>query len=87
MIDYKELEFVKSVLPNHYTVQESKKEGSIHCVSAYGLKKGIDSDDDEAFSVFVDKVKNHFGSKFQEISHNTFYCHVDFTIYLKQQFL
>ena len=89
----KEIEFIKSLLPVHYGVVESNKKGSIHCVSAIGLRKLpylsksgrliTDDEDDESFDRFFKSVKQHFGDRFQEIDHNTCFCHVDFTIYLK----
>lgn len=88
-----DLEFVKSLLPSHYAVGESKKAGSIHCVSEVGLRKLpylnkngrlINDDEDGAsFDRFFKSVKQRFGDRFQEIYHNTCFCHVDFTIYLK----
>lgn len=89
----KEIEFVKSLLPSHYEVKESSKKGSIHCVSEIGVRKLpylsksgrliSDDEDDEAWDRFFKSVKQHFGDKFQEIDHNTCFCHVNFTIYLK----
>lgn len=88
-----ELEFVKSLLPSHYKVEESKKLGSIHCVSPIGLRKLPylskngrligDDEDDDAFDRFFKSLKVHFTDRFQEVYHNTCFCHVDFTIYLK----
>lgn len=88
-----DLEFVKSLLPSHYEVGESKKAGSIHCVSEIGLRKLpylgssgnliTDQEDDPSFFRFVKSIKQYFGDRYQEIDHNTCFCHVDFTIYLK----
>lgn len=78
-----EIAFVKSVLPEHYDVQESKKSGSIHCVSDIGIRKGIDAEDDEHWEYIFKAIKNHFGKGFQEVYHNVCFCHTDFTIYLK----
>lgn len=90
-----DIQFVKSLLPMHYEVTESKNPGSIHCVSAIGLRKlpylsskghVIDDDeDDDSFNRFVTSLKIYFGDRFQEVYHNTCFCHVDFTIYLKAQ--
>lgn len=87
------IEFVKSLLPSHYEVKESSKLGSIHCKSEIGLRKLpyisksgrliSDDEDDEAFERFFKSIKQKFGDKFQEVYHNTCFCHVDFTIYLK----
>jgi hypothetical protein len=86
--------FVKSILPESYTVQESKKKGSIHCKSSIGIRKSPylnqstgtvvkDAEDDEHWDYIFKAIVNHFGKRFQEIYHNTCFCHVDFTIYLK----
>lgn len=88
-----EIEFVKSLLPTHYEVKESSKKGSIHCMSEIGLRKLpylrrsgrliTDDEDDESFDRFFKSIKVYFGDKFQEVFHNTNFCHVNFTIYLK----
>lgn len=79
-----DLNKVKRLLPNHYEVKESNKRGSIHCVSKIGIRKGIDSEDDEHWEYIFQGIKKHFGSRFQEVYHNTCFCHTDFTIYLNQ---
>lgn len=92
-----DIEFVKSILPEHYEVKESKKQGSIHCKSAIGLRKTPynatdsfgkmitvdDAEDEEQWFYVVEAIKARFGDRFQEIDHNTCFCHVDFTIYLR----
>lgn len=90
-----EIEFVKSLLPSHYEVTESNKKGSIHCISEIGLRKlpylGSkgnlinDDEDDDSFNRFITSLKIKFGKRFQEVFHNTCFCHVDFTIYLKSE--
>lgn len=42
-----------------------------------------DAEDDEHWEYIFEAIKQHFGERFQEVSHNTCFCHVDFTIYLK----
>lgn len=78
--------FVKRLLPSHYSVTESNKKGSIHCKSSIGIRLSLSSDkeDDEMWSYIVRAIKQKFGERFSEIFHNTCFCHVDFTIYLKQ---
>lgn len=83
----KDINFIKSILPNHYLVQESKTKGSIHCKSDVGIRHKIDADDDEHWSYIVKAIEKHFKERFQEIDHNTCFCHTDFTIYLKEQLL
>jgi hypothetical protein len=68
-----DISFVRSILPDHYEVGESKKLGSIHCKSSVGMQ-------DDGF-IYV--IADHFGERFQEVFHNTCTNHVDFTIYLK----
>lgn len=34
-----DIAFVRTILPAHYTVQESKSKGSIHCKSEIGIRK------------------------------------------------
>jgi len=89
-----DVQFVKSILPEHYAVQESKKKGSVHCKSAIGIRHSpylnqssgqmvTDAEDEEHWGYVFEAIKQHFGSRFQEVDHNTNFCHVDFTIYLK----
>ena len=42
-----------------------------------------DAEDDEHWEYIFQAIKQHFGERFQEVFHNTCFCHVDFTIYLK----
>ena len=79
-----DIPFVKMLLPNHYTVEESKKKGSIHCHSKIGIRMGTDAEDDEHWGYIVHAIKRTFKDRFLEIFHNTNFCHTDFTIYLKQ---
>lgn len=93
-----DIQFVRSILPSHYVVQESKRKGSVHCKSAIGLRLSpylnaasgnmvTDAEDQEHWRYVFQAIKQHFGSRFQEVDHNTCFCHVDFTIYLKQEVL
>ena len=78
--------YVKSLLPKHYTVIESKsKSGSLRCVSPEGIRHKIDADDVEHFGYIVSALKQHFAGRFQEVDHNVNFCHKDFTIFLKQK--
>jgi hypothetical protein len=95
-----DINFVKTILPDHYEVKESKKKGSIHCKSEIGIRKSpytvhpylleptravtvTDAEDEEHWEYIFKAIKQHFGGRFQEVFHNTCFCHVDFTIYLK----
>jgi hypothetical protein len=78
-----DIQFVQSILPNHYEVKESKTKGSIHCKSSIGIKQNADDEDDEQWSYILTAIKNHFSTRFQEVYHNTCTFHVDFTIHLK----
>lgn len=78
-----DIEFVKGILPEHYEVKESKTLGSIYCKSATGIRKGVDAEDEEAWGKIFNAIKLKFGERLQEVFHNTCFCHVDFTIYLK----
>lgn len=86
--------FIKQILPDHYTVEPSKKEGSIHCQSEIGIRKSpylntstgqmvTDAEDEEHWEYIFQAIKKYFGERFQQVFHNTCFCHVDFTIYLK----
>lgn len=80
-----DIKFVKGILPDHYTVEESKKAGSIHCFSGTGIFADDDSSDDNEHWGYVFKaIKNHFAERFQEVYHNVCSKHLDFTIYLRK---
>jgi len=103
-----DIQFVKSILPNHYSVIESKTNGSIHCKSPIGIRKSpyinrvrekdndngglsykykditvTDAEDEEHWQFIFEAIKQRFSERFQEVYHNTCFCHVNFTIYLK----
>lgn len=90
----RDIEFMKRILPDYYIVQESNKRGSIHCKSDRGIRLSpyrnestgamvTDAEDEEMWSYIVGAIKQNFGDRFQEIFHNTCFCHTDFTVYLK----
>ena len=88
-----DIAFVKSILPESYKVGESKKLGSIHCVSETGIVKPsyqdlrghwvTDEENEIAWQSIFITIKTYFGNRFQEVYHNTCTNHVDFTIYIK----
>ncbi len=79
---YIDAHFVRSILPKHYSVSESKKTpGSIHCKSRIGLTVK----DDEAWEHIIQAIRKQFGSRFQEVYHNTCTNHCDFIVYLKNK--
>ncbi len=78
-----DIQFVKKILPDTYTVEESKNKGSIHCVSPTGIYKKIDAEDDEHWGYVFKAIESHFAERFQEVFHNVCFNHTDFTIYLK----
>lgn len=67
--------FVKSILPESYKVGESKKLGSVHCVSETGFIKPAyqdsrghwitDAENEIAWASFMCTIKAHFGKRFQ----------------------
>lgn len=89
----RDIQFIQKLLPSHYIVQESNKRGSVHCKSAIGIKLPPyqnkignwinDAEDEEMWSYIMKAIKQHFGPRFQEVYHNTCFCHVDFTVHLK----
>lgn len=78
-----DIEYIKSILPSHYEVEESKSIGSVHCKSKIGIRHKIDADDNEHWEYVIGALKYHFGERLQEIDHNVNFCHTDFTIFLK----
>jgi len=80
----KDIKFIKEILPSHYEVKESKETGNIHCKSKIGIRHKIDADDDEHWDYIVKAMEQYFDGRLSEIFHNTNFCHVDFTIYLRE---
>jgi len=78
-----DIDYVKKILPNHYTVTESKSKGSIHCQSSIGIRKEVDSEDEEHWEYIFQAFKKYFNNRFSEIFCNVCFCYSDFTIYLK----
>lgn len=82
----RDIEFMKKILPSHYVVQESNKRGSVHCKSKVGIRLyPSDQEYEEMWGYIMKAIKQNFGDRFQEVFHNTCFCHVDFTVYLKPQ--
>lgn len=78
----KDIRFMTLLLPMHYAVSESKKTpGSIHCKSSIGFPVK----DDEAWEHIIQAIRKQFGSRFQEVYHNTCTNHCDFIVYLKNK--
>jgi hypothetical protein len=75
-----DIDFVKSILPDHYIVKESERRGSIHCESAIGIP---DTPPEDHWKAVFGGIKGRFGYRFQEVYHSTCANHVNFTIYLK----
>lgn len=77
----KDIEFVRSILPDHYLVQESSRRGSIHCKSSIGID---DTPPENHWKAVFGAIKGYFDDRFQEVYHSTCSNHVNFTIYLKR---
>ena len=80
---YSDIQRVKAILPDHYEVKESKSPNAIHCKSKTGIRKSIDAEDEEHWNYIMQAFKKYFGNRLSEVYHNTCFCHVDFTIYLR----
>lgn len=79
-----DIDFVKSILPEHYQVKESAHKGSIHCKSREGLRFGNEADDDEHWGYVYGAIKNYFGDNLNELDFNTNAFYQDFTIYISR---
>lgn len=64
-------------------VREQPKEGVL--VFSYRNILVTDHEDEERWLCLFKAIKQHFEDRFREVYHNTCFCHVDFTIYLKQK--
>lgn len=90
----KDIQFIQSILPAHYDIKESKRSGSIHCVSTIGIRGTAvrskttgkiinDAEDDEHWDYIGRAMEKYFGNRLLEIDHHVNFCHTDFTIYLE----
>jgi hypothetical protein len=83
----RDIDVIKSLLPDHYQVTESKEQpGSIRCKSSIGLvKKGTkDKEDKERWDVIATSAKEFLQPRFKEIKHSVNALHKDFTVVLEQ---
>lgn len=79
-----DIQFLKSILPDHYTVQPSKEgKDYVHCVSSTGLRTNQGGDDDEHWSYVMNAIRNHFCNRLYEVYHHTCAYYQNFTVYLK----
>ena len=79
----KDIIFVERILPKHYAINRTIA-GHITCVSKIGIRKGIDSEDNEHWHYIFSAIKNHFKGRFREVYHNVCFCHTNFTIFIKR---
>ena len=75
-----DLEFVKKILPTHYSVNANNKGDGINCTS----KIGIDENDEEHWFYIFQAIKQRFKENFSEVFHSTCSDHLDFTISFKK---
>lgn len=70
--------------PYSIRVREEVEEGR-NAVNMWKYRTVIvdDAEDEEHWEYIFQAIKQHFGDRFQEVYHNTCFCHVDFTIYIK----
>lgn len=79
-----DIAFLRSILPDHYTVQPSKEGNThVHCVSPKGLRIPPDGDDDEAWHYTMMAIRRHFGTRLYEVYHHTCSYYQNFTVYLR----
>lgn len=83
--EHPDLTFLKKALPDHYSIVISDDNESIRCWSKIGIKKAIDSEDEEHWSYILQSFKDYFGERFSEVNHNVCFLHTDFTIHLKRK--
>jgi hypothetical protein len=78
----KDIDFIKTILPDHYEVKESKQQGNIHAKSRHGLRTNGQNDDDEHWRYVQAAIKGYFKDRLKEIFFNTHAFYQDFTIYI-----
>lgn len=76
-----DLEFVKSILPNHYQASEDEKhKGSIHCISSI-TQDGMSG---SQWEYFKEIMYRHFGERILEFYHHVNHDHLNFVVYLQK---
>ena len=78
-----DIEFVKTLLPDHYTVVRDIGTNGIRCRSNIGLRKG-DIEDAYLWELFKTSILHRFEDEFLEIDHLICSFHTDFIIHLKK---
>lgn len=75
----KNIEYIKSILPPHYEINEKETATSIRyrCISQTGIT------DEEAWGYIWRAIKQQFGERFLEIDHTTCTYHINFDIWIK----
>lgn len=86
-----DLGFIKSLLPEHYTVQEKEypsqqSPGKVYfgyfCKSPVGIRLNeMNEEDQEQWSYIEAAIKQRLGKRLSEIYHITNHCHVNFVVY------
>lgn len=72
-----ELEYIKRILPSHYTCEQ--RDNGVHCYS----EKGIN--DDKQWNYILLSFKKKFNDRLMEVYHQTCTNHVKFTVFLKNK--
>jgi hypothetical protein len=72
---------VRHFLPHHYEVTQTDK--GVHCKSDVGMFVVQDVEDDYKIDAFINKVRQYFGVRFQEVYSITCYGFKEFIVYLK----
>lgn len=88
-----DIDFVQSLLGEHYHITETYSPGNLHCTSRVGIRKPAyvnakgriieDDEDDFQWTVIKNQLRRYFKDRFVEIDHFTCTLHMDFVIYLK----
>lgn len=75
----KETEFMKRLLPNHYTCEP--RDNGVYCYSNFG----IDENDPEHWEYIFLAIKQEFKERFMEVFHQTCSDHLEFTVFLRKK--
>ena len=82
-----ETEWIKSILPDHYTCES--RENGVHCHSSIGINDDhmigddYNPETDDQFGLIVKAIEQKYGDRFMEIYHQTCTYHSKFTVYLR----
>ena len=78
-----ETEFMKGILPTHYTCEP--RDNGVHCHSQIGIKDTFKASEapDDHWELIMKAIKQKFGGRFMEVFSQVSTRHSKFTVFIK----